>query len=109
MSNFQQAIKWMKEGKKVRRKLWQNSYMFLNKSKGEGNYKIEGDMLSTMEHLSYYSFEATDWEIYGEEINLEKKSFSESISYIKAKFDVGEISEEDYKLHIAAILVSSKW
>ncbi len=91
MSDFKQAIKWMKEGKKVKRKLWQNSYIFLNKSKGEGDYKIEGDMLTTLELLGYYSFEATDWEIYEKEeekANLGLATTRELIEEIKTRIEI---------------------
>ena len=39
---------------------------------------------------------------------IEKRSFSESIAYFKAQFDVGEIDEETYKMQIAAILEGLK-
>ncbi len=68
MSDFSQAIKWLKEGKKVRRKYWQNEKLFLSEeetsikeiSGNESN--SSGFIMNTLEN-----FEATDWEIYCEE------------------------------------------
>ena len=76
MSDFQQAIKWLKEGKKIKRKLWQGSHLFLDITDGDGNFKIRGDMHTTSENgLNYYSIEATDWEIYEEKESLSDKMF----------------------------------
>ena len=61
MSNFNQAIKWLKEGKKVRRPSWE-----------ENNYWILGidEKISfkdgTTTHIHVNQIEAKDWEIYEE-------------------------------------------
>ena len=149
MGTFRQAVEWLKEGKKVRRKDMTNSkfFIFLDEFRnipyrttygGEETGKRFG---FNMEH-----FGATDWEIYCEEhdwitehkigcrsgfrqcglmrcnieicencgiekpkeITLKKRSFSERIAYLKAKFDVGELNEEMYKIQIAATVEDLK-
>ena len=101
MSDFQQVIKWLKEGKKVRRKSHDPKSYFIVYCGSEGQFEnCEG----TYRTFDMSDFEATDWEIYEEKIKIERRSFSESVAYIKAKFDVGEIDEVTYRLHIAAIM-----
>lgn len=113
MSKFQQAIQWMKEGRKVRRSSISNKswYIFLSEKQGEEGfvYLHHTKMAEPSPwHQSIKMLGATDWEIYEEEIKLEKRSFSERVAYIKTKFDVGVIGEETYKMHIAAIMEGSK-
>lgn len=68
MANFNQAIQWMKEGKKVRRRRVQQlkCYIWYIPNIDKGNR-----MLTTLEKpetlLILDDFEATDWEIYCEE------------------------------------------
>ena len=68
MTNFNQAIKWMKEGKKVKRKGVQQieCYIWHIPNIDKGNR-----MLATIKQpntlLILDDFEATDWEIYCEE------------------------------------------
>lgn len=59
MADFKQALKWMKEGKKVRRPHWGSKY--LSKST---EYRINYDMFGKFQELEIFDFEATDWEIY---------------------------------------------
>ncbi|MCK5625037.1 hypothetical protein KAI04_04295 [Candidatus Pacearchaeota archaeon] len=63
MADFQQAIKWIKEGKKVRRK---NGGWFLKSQKMLNLYKTETGELCVHQEFSIPDFEATDWEIYEE-------------------------------------------
>ncbi len=67
LGNFQQAIQWMKEGKKVRRKDWgnkklrgrlDNDFIFFDDESG----KCDSHFLNVVS-----SIEANDWEIYEEE------------------------------------------
>lgn len=109
MADFNQAIQWLKEGKKVRRKYWGNkelrgymvdrNHIYFQDKQGA----VSAEFLNVIDNL-----EATDWEVYCEEIILEKKSFAESVSYLKAKFDVGEINEDMYKIQIAALVENIK-
>jgi hypothetical protein len=63
MADFMQAVKWMKEGKKVRRSFWdKNVFLQPNGRNGE----ITNNDGKTGQ-FSYCYFEATDWEIYEEE------------------------------------------
>ena len=67
MSDFQQVIIWLKEGKKVRRKSWENEELYLTKEK----YPLEEISGNESNHSGYRvskleNFEATDWEIYEE-------------------------------------------
>ena len=75
MSDFNQAIKWLKEGKKVRRKGW--NYHWYNSFTGVGDINvsnicnpISGQMdeetNSATTYLTIDNVEATDWEIYEE-------------------------------------------
>ena len=64
MADFMQAVKWMKEGKKVRRE----------SMPAEWFYFIEGDTVQNefgnLKNRTYFcveDFEATDWEIYRDE------------------------------------------
>ena len=62
MATFQEAIVWLKEGKKVRRKSIRG---YIIHQKGED--KLRGQTKSGEEcplHLYVGDFEATDWEIY---------------------------------------------
>ena len=61
MADFKQAIKWMKEGKKIRRpNYYEDDYSYLH----NGNVMMDNkeNLAITLEQ-----FEATDWEIYCEE------------------------------------------
>jgi len=65
MADFNQAIEWLKEGKKVKRKCWgDNSYIVENLSSISASFKFEnGEDL----WLSREMFESTDWEIFEED------------------------------------------
>ena len=63
MVDFKQAIGWLKEGKKVRRKMWSENLYVVDDGYGIVKYQKEGDMMTT----GLGAFEATDWEIYCEE------------------------------------------
>ncbi len=77
MSDFNQAIVWLKEGKKVRRNYWSNKnynvFMF-----GKYIYS-KHDKESPKEHFPFTleDIEAEDWEIYCEE----HKFFDKNINY----------------------------
>ena len=58
MADFNQAIKWLKEGKKVKRKNWDN----ISVLSYDGSTIEHGSLLDCMPNL-----EATNWEIYCEE------------------------------------------
>ena len=63
MSDFKQAIEWMKEGKRVRRKAWtKNLHVYYTRMFFEFS---NGDPDSTFGMM--VNFEATDWEIYCKE------------------------------------------
>ena len=68
MADFKQALKWMKKGKRVKRKIWKKipkSSSFDNSGKypffcwGDGAYEFINDSL-------YEDVTATDWEIFEE-------------------------------------------
>ena len=72
MSNFKQAVKWLKEGKKVRRndKSWLKHFDYC-KDGVEGfcgnivEYYKDGNWLREKTGIFWMlDFEATDWEIY---------------------------------------------
>ena len=60
MADFMTAVKWMKEGKKVRREYWVSNLCCF-----EGTGTIEFN--SSGKSLLFDSIEATDWEIYEED------------------------------------------
>lgn len=62
MSNFKQAIQWMKEGKKVRRKSWPGKYCNLAHEYGEILRETGKGYV-----LNFNEVDAIDWEIYEEE------------------------------------------
>ena len=64
MAYFRQAIKWMEQGKKIKREKWDDlTWLYLDTTGGQDNHKIKGDSPGTMEFLGYHSFIADDWEI----------------------------------------------
>jgi len=74
MANFMQAIKWMKEGKKVRREpQWHDVYYALKDDNEIIKQNFHDDIL-----LDLRDIEATDWEIYEEEWNLADEKYIES-------------------------------
>ena len=61
MSNFKQAIKWLEEGKKVRRLKWkEDSYWIF------GVHKVISFHGITNAHVHLNQIKATDWELYKE-------------------------------------------
>lgn len=67
MADFQQAIKWLKEGKKVRRKYWNKDYAVYLSEGGIWYKERDAEFRNT-----FYvgDFEATDWEIFEEKVEL---------------------------------------
>ena len=62
MADFKQAIEWLKEGKKVRRKDWfKNSYYFLDKGGVVCLMTLDG--IRNI-HFILEEFDAKDWELY---------------------------------------------
>ncbi len=64
MSDFKQAIKWLKEGKNVRRKSWENIDFYIESS---NDFFMQVLHEGRVAGLSIMDFEATDWEVYEEE------------------------------------------
>ena len=81
MADFQQAIKWLKEGKKVRRSSWGNKTLY---GYGEDfiHFSDEGGDSNAHFLNEVLSLEATDWEIY-EELKVVKESLSDKIERIE--------------------------
>lgn len=70
MSDFKQAIKWMKEGKKVRLKNWGNKNLY-GYSRNNWIHFMDGGRDFDAHFLNEIStLEADDWEIYEEEEGL---------------------------------------
>ncbi len=90
MANFEQAIKWMREGKKVARLNWVKGISL--HSKGGIIYNNGGTETGLL--TSLLNIEAIDWEIYGEEKeNLSKKRhpiMKEKMRYFYYEEDVGD-------------------
>lgn len=64
MANFQQAIKWLNEGKKVRRKSWSKDSYFDEARNGLKLFSCEKESGCP---LLIGDLKATNWEIYEEE------------------------------------------
>ena len=78
MSDFKQAIEWLKEGKKVRRRSINNKhwYIFLSEKKGEQGFvhlHHTNNFEPKLWSQSIGMLEATDWEIYEEEKSMDRK------------------------------------
>lgn len=69
MSDFKQAIEWMKEGKKVRRSYWGNKelYGFIQPENSFIHFKDKESLCSSCFLNDTLNLEADDWEIYCEE------------------------------------------
>jgi len=65
--NFKQAVKWMKEGKKLRCGFWdEEAYIHLCND-SDFSMRWGGDGHSGTPDLTLNDYEATDWEIYENE------------------------------------------
>ncbi|KKM73846.1 hypothetical protein LCGC14_1406320 [marine sediment metagenome] len=65
MSNFKQAIKWLEEGKEIRRKIWEDPKYKTGLMKGA---TVNGNVEPHFMHLYCLNdFLADDWEICKEE------------------------------------------
>ena len=64
MSDFKKAVKWLKEGKKVRRSTWGKKYYYYMKY---SSVREHSDGTEINAWFGKTHFEATDWEIYCEE------------------------------------------
>ncbi len=73
MSDFKQAIEWMKVDKKVHRKNWKDFYIYFDGTFIRTN---DGKVVDTLFQIML-NFEATDWEIYEEP----KESLSDNEVY----------------------------
>jgi len=88
MSNFMQAVKWMKEGKKVRR-YNSDAIHFLS---SDVIYWKHKQMEQTYKAIKTSDVEATDWEIY-EENKLSKEDESSIIQVLMNKIKKATNSE----------------
>ena len=79
MADFNQAIKWLKEGKKVRREYWTVESLYCKYSDKvwggskmkEGIFFFKDNSENTLKtEFIFLDFEATDWEIYEEDDKL---------------------------------------
>ena len=94
MSDFKQAIEWLKEGKKVRRDKF---YYWILKNNGFVCFDLS-DIEYSEVGLTLEDIEATDWEIYCEEhdwAGIEKVGKPELAYYICN--NCGEQKGEDTK------------
>ena len=94
MSDFKQAIKWLNEGKKVRRSSWKNLDCFIYAEK-----YLEPILLAPSGREEWFGicdFEATDWEIYEEkkDESLSDKIYKSALGAVRCP---DSISTEDVK------------
>lgn len=86
MSNFQQALNLMKQGKKIRRKSWEiGHYWFYGKK-----FHIKNSIEKNPE-INIKQIEAEDWEVYEEEIVKKEKKLYDLDLHFK------ELNEEEHK------------
>ena len=79
MADFQQAVKWMNQGKKVRRIFWEKDARYYKLLIFGVDETIKGINKNNKEYQAYFGiddFEAIDWEIYKEEKSLSDKAWS---------------------------------
>lgn len=90
--SFAWAVEKMEKGEKLRRRNWTvPTYVSLDMSEGEGNYKFTCDMLNTINFVfSYYSLTARDWEVYEEKV----ESLSDMEIYAPNVKTLGRTHEE---------------
>ena len=74
MADFKQAIRWMKEGEKVRRSKWANNYYI--KCVSQTYIEEEGPDHSSSYESKILDFEATDWEYKKDNWNLHSYELS---------------------------------
>lgn len=90
MGTFQDAVQWMKEGKKVRRPLYNTSKRYFAKS---GIFiqlfEANGKSVECIFAQRLEDFEATDWEIYEEESHIDNPNHPDWNWYDDAK-DMGK-------------------
>lgn len=80
MADFTQAVKWMKEGKKVRCAKWGDENLHIYQEKNFCTF-VRDHEHEKVNWLCSNEFEATDWEIYGEK----EKSLSDEIgTYVQS-------------------------
>ena len=71
MTNFKQAIKWLKEEKKVKRPSWEEDSYWIIGSEGVISWKD-----GTTAHVHLNQIEADDWEVFEDkEESLSDKTF----------------------------------
>ena len=104
MSDFKQAIEWLKEGKKVRRKKWKSNIIcgisdsvWDGKEHKRGIYFYDKDKIHITINLKFSlkDFEATDWEIFEEK----KESLSDKYSEYYNGFQLKDIKEKIQNAH----------
>ena len=96
MSDFNQAIKWLKEGKKVRREDWDEGCFYILLSQIE--YQNLSGHDEEFDVFMKDDFEANDWEIYEEKKekpNLGLATTRELIEEVKARIEID--GKLDYK------------
>jgi len=75
MADFKTAVEWMKQGKKVKIKIWVGGeYIYWNNTNSNmaGNFKYSsGNIVDT---FTIAMFESTDWVIFEEHFDLSKKA-----------------------------------
>jgi len=70
MVDFKQATEWLKEEKKVKRSCWVNKDMYFYYVRySEEEYRICNSKTGQYAILTQLEFEATDWEIYKEDVS----------------------------------------
>jgi hypothetical protein len=106
--NFTCALQQLKNGNKVRRKVWKEfwGYLYILKDSGAIMY-LDKNSLPITYTLRVKSLDATDWELVGEEFNLSDKIITKDNLdlYDIFRFDSerGAYKEEDVKEFIKKI------
>ena len=79
MADFKQAIKWMKEGRKVKsERYFEGDYFYIKND--IIMFSSEGIDEDEKQGFELDDFEATDWEIYCEEHDWENLPYCEPMS-----------------------------
>jgi hypothetical protein len=115
MSNFQQAVNWLKKGKKVRRRHWLgwNRFHLINDPQIGLLFETGNNMIRNADKISIQDIEAEDWEIYEEkyttleEINKKRYKILEA-GYKPTKIEMNSKDLDNLDKELNKDLVNTK-
>ena len=92
MAGIFQTIKWLREGKKVRREGWKEGSYWVLGDDERINWKFEAAK------VSLYQIEATDWELFKEKKNYQEDEIKKLVKkLVKKLMKYLELNKEETK------------